>query len=931
MRNGFQEILETIQYREQDIHNNPFETNDLLLDDLLLSLGYNKKREKGVKAIYSGEADWEIAIDNTARYTILVYGYNGELPSNEKIDTFLNYSNSRGFEYKVLTDGKTIYIYNNEGKYEIPNIFDDSADEVLELLSKDGWSTESLSELFISVTPESIEELFNTNQMIEFILSQIGLPITDENSTKVKDIICSLSAAESTEIVDTAQAIIEDGHTEELDNLKKSLQTANITIETLTKENNEMSEQLFILREKVSDTEAQLSDREVELDGHSSEKDEQIDSLNSQIEDLTGQIGKKDGIIAELNGQINEKGIQIEKLSSQINEKDGQIEDLTGQIGEKDIQIENLTSQITENSQRIVELENQISSLTQGQGEVGNTSGLDGATELVYRDKIADLISKNEELKLELSSTRDKLEEMERKQSESESEQQVMAKQLLSAVEDNPELPRAYVGVVNSKLFQIGELNKFVGTCLQELYQAVSFELMHMLFDGDIFKIVQPSVRCDLLINAKSYDIDLQGLSESEVLNKLKLLFSKFDKVIFMYKTIGTIRNESEDRKVIVPEVNDIEELADDSEIEFTEPEIFTPNTDLEIDDTELLEVGEQGKYLSLAIPDVGTVLWMDNSPIKDLVAIGNYDHTFKIDPDNLVNSAIMALVCFSDNKIETLKNLRTMDMSSVSAFAKHISTSQSGISIFNTDYVLESQDMHHLIAFICLLSESIELNTSDIYMYFDAEETEDETLRENYINRELVAVNKRINIEELEDSNSIIHCIITGKLLEFTQDIPESLYMYNNVISDTIAVRTNYMTSALKTPSEIARAVQQILSYANDSIIQSIIDTVNNSFVFNRVILTKDKMETEEDSAEFLLSNTIYYLNKTTGLETALLIMLVHNIVFENTVMDLRLQLNTPVYKLYCSDEVETSEPIEWIAMKLFMEITTGRTKTMK
>ena len=67
-------VKETISLRENDIKCNEFETNNLLMDDILLALGYNKRRDRGVRAVYTPGADWEVVINGTPRFLITVYG-----------------------------------------------------------------------------------------------------------------------------------------------------------------------------------------------------------------------------------------------------------------------------------------------------------------------------------------------------------------------------------------------------------------------------------------------------------------------------------------------------------------------------------------------------------------------------------------------------------------------------------------------------------------------------------------------------------------------------------------------------------------------------------------------------------------------------------------------------------------------------------------
>ena len=120
------------------------------------------------------------------------------------------------------------------------------------------------------------------------------------------------------------------------------------------------------------------------------------------------------------------------------------------------------------------------------------------------------------------------------------------AQELLAVIEDNPELDRHYVGVINTELIQFENINTFVGRALQKLYDIKNFAVSQYIFNGDIFTLVQPATRNDLIMNNKAYDLDFKGEHEDEILNKIRIVFSHFDDVIFECKKIGTKNKSSQ-------------------------------------------------------------------------------------------------------------------------------------------------------------------------------------------------------------------------------------------------------------------------------------------------------------------------------------------------------------------------------------------------
>jgi hypothetical protein len=162
-----------------------------------------------------------------------------------------------------------------------------------------------------------------------------------------------------------------------------------------------------------------------------------------------------------------------------------------------------------------------------------------------YRDQINDLTIK-------IANYEEQVEELEGKLKEAQDEinnmagiEKKRAHELLMVIEDDPNMDRHYVGVVNTELLQYDDIHTFVGRSLQKLYEIKRLEASQYIFNGDIFKLSQPAVRNDLIMNNKQYDVNFSDMYEDEVLNKLRILFSHFDDVVFECKKIGTLREKT--------------------------------------------------------------------------------------------------------------------------------------------------------------------------------------------------------------------------------------------------------------------------------------------------------------------------------------------------------------------------------------------------
>lgn len=103
----FSEVIETINERADDIKDNAMLINELVVDDILYILGYNKKRDRNIKMCFGGAVDWEILTGVKSRIAVKVIApYNEE----EKLNT-INYCINKRISILIITDGINISVY----------------------------------------------------------------------------------------------------------------------------------------------------------------------------------------------------------------------------------------------------------------------------------------------------------------------------------------------------------------------------------------------------------------------------------------------------------------------------------------------------------------------------------------------------------------------------------------------------------------------------------------------------------------------------------------------------------------------------------------------------------------------------------------------------------------------------------------------------
>ena len=1090
MLQGLEYVKETIELRKQDIENNDLETNSLLMDDVLLAFGYNKRRDKGVKAVYAGGADWEISEGSEVRMLIKVYGYNGEEPSGQQLSEVMSLASELDARFVILTDGNRLSVYAEGSKIlGIDTLFSDENDDKLQYLTNSGWDPDRLIAECASVNiTEKVSEYISSEAFIQSIINGLSLEDTDDTRANIRDIISNLGTmqpdnGDSTELqeqsesqetsellelrakissqtteldevraeladtkaklldteaqLESASAASNQGDAEKIADLNAEIEDLNAELQRVNNivkesdneikrlqelqnsnvgENGNCAEQTIVDSQELDRVWQELTQKTQELEAARQSNDElkqHIAELNSEIEQLQAGSADSDSIKAELealknesvelNNTIGSLNDEISKLNTELSDaiesRDSAIQDndaikkklddalqnnsklqaeiegfkVNGGAGQSDTSelqqiIDKQASEISKLEQELHRAKEQLAANAAVTASTGK-SGFSASEEEAYRRRVSDLLSQVQELQQELQNTNDELEKLRKEKEGAEDERVVMARQLLEAVEDNPDLNRTYIGVVNSKLFQIGDLPRFIGTCLQELYAAVSFKLMPLLFDGDIFKTVQPAVRGDMMINTKRYDIDIDGYTEEELINKLKVLFAQFEDVVFMCKAIGTLREQPKEieqqyREIDEPQFDSIPDFDADSEQsggigQTTQSGEFmggnsngegfeaSDNSGFDVDNT----LPEQGQFdnpeigmeepqviqnetvLALALCDVGQILWSDNSPIHGLVAMANSYRIVKINDNDISNTlgdSISALIGLSGNPLESLDKVRNTDLVSLTGIVKPVSEcGDSYIRILDTDYAIENATNQQIISFIITLAQQIGVGATDIYMYFLADYIPGSTLEQNYVNYNDLGLGKTIENADIPLVNDTIHCLISGKDIENIQNIQGVEEIEQRLFNKVVAVGVSGFSTAIKNQTEFVDALQRIIESSESKGAEQIIEAINSRVHSKNPIIARDIKNVSVEAATLVVGNREYFIDEMSALTAAQVLMYANIEATGSNLIDIRIDLNSSLYTAL-KDSPITTDPYEFAGSQLIIATIASKTKTI-
>lgn len=287
-----EDILATIGTRKHDMENSRPATNDLIVTDILMGLGYNMRRDTSVERIYSGDYDWSLESaqgDAVAVYTV---------PACKEItldnDLMVAFETLSGVPYKVVlvTNAETLEIwkYDTESENKYKRVYtvdfkslDDTDFKVLDAVSKQGFDEDILDEISkdCEVTVEKVKKLFDTH-IKGMLLNLVTSSGADENeASNVIDEFMNKMSFDNESIVSGGIDI----SNEEVNKLRAMLNESNEKIKRL--ESNEARAE----SDKVDSYIEQIRDLNIKM----SDKDKKIEELEEENKDLKDQINQLSG------------------------------------------------------------------------------------------------------------------------------------------------------------------------------------------------------------------------------------------------------------------------------------------------------------------------------------------------------------------------------------------------------------------------------------------------------------------------------------------------------------------------------------------------------------------------------------------------------------------------------------------------------------
>ena len=284
-------MREIVDNNQEELQNNINVTNELLVDEIMLLMGYNKKRIRGIHRIYSDDIDWKVTIGDNKRFVIDTVAYGVEITEDD-INTAAQYCAENEFPFGFITNGDDIVIVSGCEDDEQPilrsQVFENPEDaaKILEMYDYKSYDSTKIKDYYMQ---------------FQFTMDKLKERLSHEDARQA--------------MYDTAENFAECKPSERNKNIiKKFMDTA--------------------LDGKQADAELEFeaSEEEKRLTAEKAELEAQIDDLNKQLVDAKSKIDTDATTRSELQVELDEKIKELDKVQQTLEVKQDELNTLQKNI-----------------------------------------------------------------------------------------------------------------------------------------------------------------------------------------------------------------------------------------------------------------------------------------------------------------------------------------------------------------------------------------------------------------------------------------------------------------------------------------------------------------------------------------------------------------------------------------------------------------------
>lgn len=927
MKLNIDEFKETIEINKDDLENNKAIVNELIVDDLLITLGYNKKKDRAVKRVYDGLVDWEIIYSNY-KLAVVTFSASTEINAETYADAANFCAEARysillvvnGLRVKVLRFNKETMTYTEVSDISLVDETDDLQTSVLDAISKDGFNMEFIDAL---LKPKTV----TVDELVEAL---------DSHKQELTESFATFCDTEIDSVVDATEEVFSRIHNEVKETASASVDTAEENVEAT-------EEDAGVDTEKVAELEATIENLQSELtstrESLAELQDEHKKSLEEYAETLK-VLEETKASIPDTTTESNESLAELESTKQKLAELQSSYDNNKVHSDELQLKVDQLTKSLDEANEKIESLQVENN---------GESSGLDVDAVRKYEDKIREIsvkLADNEEI---IKSLKEELKKKDDQINNFDGAKLKEAQELLNVIEDDPDSERNYVGVLYKEIMQFEKIYTFVGRIIQKLYDKKGLEASRYIFDADVFKIVQPAVRNDLLLGNKAYDLDLSGLTEDEILNKLRILMSHFEDAAFLCKKVGREpeKLDTENIKHIAePSIKPAEadevigtDLGSEADNQFqnqfaseVESEaVEDSNNDSHDTFSDQTPDEEQPVHALLVqnLSNIDSLVWTDEPvTFNNIKYIGNNDINFAINLDGKANSydnmlckcidAILALQAENQDK-NIITSLKSKDFSRANNAIKVYSPDCAGKPRINgTKFVIDGvQSVQQAATILVDICKIMGIDTDEIYVYLDADTTSKLIYGQFGYTEESVLL-KETDYFKPSDNDRKLIAYIKGDMYNNILVTKNSLRAHKDVLLNVEAVN-KFGLIKLEGTKDLAKVIQVMLQKLSDDHYNIDCNTIGNVIGENYRIVSTDESAVGRQHEQINVNGTTYYVSVVEPWQLVHCLVKAQISLFRDSNIVLKTLINADAANFYSGD-FETTEPSLSLAIKSFV-----------
>lgn len=714
------------------------------------------------------------------------------------------------------------------------------------------------------------------------------------------------------------------------------------------KENEELQQKVTQLQEEIANLSATRSS-ESESTGEGSEElatlKKDNDELHIQIADLQAKLSASAGNSSLANSELQGK---YEAVLRELTIEKDKAKLLQESVDTANKKAEELQRKIS-NSQSIMD-ENDWHSL-----------------EAEYREKISSLTMESLSYKEKAEALQAQIDDMQKVQITAKDVTETLAKSLIDAIEDDPNLERTYVGAVNSKLFQSREIGRFAGICLEELYSLVDSRLLQELYDGTKFKWINPPTQVDFTINNKDYQFDMSRDDDDSLMKKITNLFNYFANsseldgvaIAFEYKVIGQRTSDlsSEDSHIADEGVSGDKDISKETVSEAAIEEVT-------VDEEEAVEVREKtstvqvqevtpisskaieieevnlpgtsstsNKLMSVPLNELGKIVWNPKFTLISIDYIGKGTNILKIKADQdcticrLAAKSIDALLGLSSNFDEAITLLNQVDLSSISNFITRIeANNRTYPRISFSKFVLNPIDaIGKVVPILTGICEIINENPGDFSIYITAtqnvNDSETSSILDEYeCGREATVADTVYYTPSNNDE--IVDAVISGSITDSVMITRNSLEVHKQIFAEASAIKAAEIGANISNFEGKKKALHKLLSGVNSPVDSKIVGYVLGE---SYCVLSTIESEVGEEHYSLDVNGTTYYISIMSEWQFIYAIMKVYTVLYKNKKVGIKCKVNKSAL-LYYLNQFNTGEPSLRIAVRSVAEYISSK-----